>query len=84
MEAQPVDLTFTFFIYIYYIGWATLGLFGAIWIYKDASKLPVLFLNSKPIWWSAACLLLGAIWVILTYWLIHYSSISNRSVNENT
>lgn len=84
MEPQAVDFSLTFFVYLYYIGWGILGLFGAIWIYKDANGLPGLFLNSKPIWWAAACLLLGAVWVVLAYWLIHHSSISNRSSSENT
>jgi len=83
-EAQSVDLSFTFFVYMYYIAWAILGVFGSVWVFRDANKLPVLFLNSKPIWWAIATILLGSVWVILVYWLIHHSTISNRVSSEKT
>ncbi len=75
--------SFTFFIYIYYFAWAVLGIIGSFWIYKDAKKLPKLFLDSKPLWWAIATIILGPVWVFIAYWLIHHSTISNRIKDEN-
>jgi NADH:ubiquinone oxidoreductase subunit 6 (subunit J) len=63
---------------LYYFVWVVINIFAAIWIYDDAKKLPSLFINSKPIWWAIAALILGGIWVTLVYWAIHHSSFSNR------
>lgn len=76
----PID--FTLYYVLYYLAWFTLSLVAAVFVYKDANKLPTLFLNSKPTWWAAATLLLGPVWVILAYWLIHHSTISNRITDE--
>lgn len=62
----------------YLVANTILGILAAILIYRDASKLPRLFLGSKPWWWAAAAVFLGPVWVVLVYWLIHHSSISNR------
>jgi len=83
MESEPFVFSFSFFVYWYYFAWAILGLFAGIWIYKDAKKMPKLFLGSKPIWWAIAAVMLGGVWVIFVYWLIHHSTISNRIVAEN-
>lgn len=85
-EIQTSDLSFafTYFVYLYYFAWGILGIIGSVWVYRDAKKLPVLFLNSKPIWWALATVTLGAIWVVLVYWLIHHSTISNRTSSEKT
>ena len=64
-----------------YAWWAIrtlLGIYVAILIYVDARKIPRLFLNSKPWWWAASAIILGPIWVVLAYWAIHHSTISNR------
>lgn len=55
-----------------------LGIFAAILIYRDAAALPRLFLGTKPWWWAIAAVFLGPVWVVLVYWVIHHSSISNR------
>ena len=83
-EVESMNLSFTFVVYLYYIAWVILGIIGSVWVYQDAKKLPELFLNSKPIWWAIATILLGSVWVILAYWLIHHSTISNRVTSEKT
>lgn len=55
-----------------------LGLFLAPLIYRDAKKIPILFLNTQPWFWAACAIFLGPMMVTLIYWLIHYSGISNR------
>lgn len=82
MESQSWTFSFGMAMYLYYIAWILLGIVGSIWIYRDAKKLPKLFLGSKPAWWAAATILLGPIWVFIAYWLIHHSSISNRISSE--
>jgi uncharacterized membrane protein YhdT len=78
-------ISFIGFYYAYWAAWITLGLIASVWVYKDAIKLPRLFLGSKPLWWAFATILLGPIWVVLVYWLIHHSTISNRiESQENT
>ena len=67
---------------LYYSFWMLINIFSALWIYKDARKLPVLFVNSQPIWWALGALVLGGIWVMLIYWAIHHSTLSNRE-NSN-
>jgi len=64
--------------FLYYSAWFILGLIASVLVYRDACKLPKTFLNIKPIWWAAATVLLGSVWVVLVYWLIHHSTISNR------
>ena len=49
MEVGTTSLTF--FYGIYYVGWFLINLLAGVYIYRDAKKLPQLFLNSKPIWW---------------------------------
>jgi len=73
--------TFTNFYYIYYVLWLIVNIFAAVWLYRDAKKLPSLFINSKPIWWAFAAVVIGGVWVVLVYWVIHHSTISNR-INE--
>jgi hypothetical protein len=82
MEAGTIS--FTFFYYGYYIAWFVVNVFAGFWIYQDAKKMPNLFINSKPIWWFFASLVLGGIWVVLAYWAIHHSSISNRVKKTET
>lgn len=55
-----------------------LGILMAPLIYADAMKLPKLFLNTKPWFWSACTIFLGPLWVTFVYWAIHHSSFSNR------
>lgn len=62
----------------YIFAHVVLGLFAAILIYRDAANLPRLFLGTKPWWWAIAAVFLGPVWVVLVYWVIHHSSISNR------
>lgn len=76
MEVGTTSLTF--FYGIYYVGWFLINLLAGVYIYRDAKKLPQLFLNSKPIWWFFSSLFLGGIWCIFVYWAIHHSSFSNR------
>jgi len=76
-------ISFTGLYYLYYVCWFIVNAFAAIWIYSDAKNLPVLFIGSKPIWWSFAALVLGGVWVLLVYWAIHHSTISNR-INSET
>ena len=76
--------SFTYIYFSYYIAWLVVNVFAGVWIYKDAKKLPYLFLNSKPIWWFFASLILGGVWVILVYWVIHHSTISNRIEKDET
>lgn len=60
-----------------------LGLVVAPLIYADAKRIPVLFLNTQPWFWAACAILLGALWTVLVYWAIHYSSISNRAIEPS-
>ena len=63
---------------IFWIAYGCLAGYSAIWIYRDAKTLPKLFLGSKPLWWSLACIVVGPIFVFIAYWLLHHSTISNR------
>jgi len=63
---------------VYFFAHVGLGLFAAVLIYRDAVNLPKLFLGTEPWWWAVAAVFLGPIWVVLVYWVIHHSSISNR------
>lgn len=67
------------FAYGQYVATFLLGLVAAVWIYRDAEKLPALFLGSRPIWWALLALI-DPIIVVLAYWAIHHSTISNRLV----
>ena len=82
METHSGVFSFAMVMYVYYLAWFVLGVAGSVWIYRDAQKLPRLFLGSKPFWWAAATILVGPVWVFLAYWLIHHSSISNRFNGE--
>jgi hypothetical protein len=62
----------------YMLAHVILGLFAGVLIYRDAARLPKLFLSTKPWWWAVAAVFLGPVWVVLVYWVIHHSSISNR------
>ena len=62
----------------YMISHVVLGVFAAVLVYRDAAKLPRLFLGTRPWWWAIAAVFLGPVWVVLVYWVIHHSSISNR------
>lgn len=62
----------------FWLIYAIFAIFSSVWIYRDARKLPRLFLGSKPSWWGVACFVSGPIIVLAVYWLIHHSSISNR------
>lgn len=62
----------------YLVANTVLGILAAILIYRDASQLPHLILGTKPWWWAVAAVFLGPVWVVLVYWLIHHSTISNR------
>lgn len=76
------SVSFLGFTFLYWAAWVVLGVIAAVWVYRDAKQLPRLFLGSKPIWWAFATILLGPVWVVLVYWLIHHSTISNRITNE--
>ena len=67
-----------FFSSGYMVAHVVLGVFAAVLIYRDAARLPRLFLGTKPWWWAIAAVFLGPVWVLLVYWVIHHSSISNR------
>jgi hypothetical protein len=55
-----------------------IGLVVAPFIYRDAKKLPALFLGI-PAWvWAVSAPFFDPLWVTLVYWLIHHSTISNR------
>jgi hypothetical protein len=62
----------------YMVAHVVLGIFAAVLIYRDAARLPRLFLGTQPWWWAIAAIFLGPVWVLLVYWVIHHSSISNR------
>lgn len=62
----------------YMVAHVVLGLFAAVLIYRDAARLPRLFLGTRPWWWAVAAVFLGPVWVVLVYWVIHHSTISNR------
>ena len=64
---------------IYYFGQFLLGLVLAPVIYRDAVALQDLFLGTSPLFWAISCVVLGPLWTMLIYWLIHYSNISGRS-----
>jgi hypothetical protein len=76
--------TYINFYFIYWACWIALGIVAAVWVYRDTQKLPQLFLGSKPVWWAIATVVIGPIWVLLAYWLIHHSTISNRVENNET
>ena len=60
------------------------GLIVGPLIYKDATKLEKLFLNSKAWLWAVAPVLFGPFWVLLVYWAIHHSTLSNRLNGESS
>ena len=59
-----------------------LGLVVAPLIYKDAKRLPKLFLGTPPWFWALCAPIAGPRWTLLVYWAIHHSSISNRLTPE--
>ena len=64
---------------VVYFGQFLLGIVLAPVIYRDAVALKDLFLGTSPMFWALCCIVLGPLWTVLVYWLIHYSNISGRT-----
>lgn len=70
---------FSLFAYSQYFVKFFLGVFAAVWIYRDAESRPALFLGSHPMWWALIALI-DPILAIAAYWAIHHSTMSSRLV----
>jgi hypothetical protein len=64
--------------YSIYFAYYGLGLIIGIFVYRDASQRNTLAFNIKPFWWGTIVFLEPPLGV-LCYWVIHYSTLSDKS-----